>query len=119
MTILMFLEKLEAAVDNRRIHIRSKCGSCYFEQDDERICLVVVQFLMRDEGLEDVTVNCVFFDVSEIGTVCDEINIHVVRARGLARISAYDPQILVEEPLKNPRTEAASKSGAVRGKDRI
>jgi len=39
---------------------------------------------MRDEGLEDVTANRVFFDVSEIGTVCDEIDVHVVRTPGLA-----------------------------------
>jgi len=80
---------------------------------------VVVQSLMRDEGLEDVTANRVFFDVSEISTVCDEIDIHVVRARGLARITVYNSQIFVEKFLKNPRTKAASKSGAVRGKDRV
>ena len=75
--------------------------------------------MVRDEGLEDVTANRIFFDVSEIGTVCDEINVHVVRVPGRAPISAYDLQILVKEPLKNPGTETASKSSAVRGKDKV
>jgi len=115
----MFLEKFEAAVDNRRIRIRSKCGSCYLEQDDERVCLVVVQPAMRDEGLEDVTTNRVFFHVSEISTVCHEINVHVVRALGLVPISVHNSQIFVEKFLKNPSTEAVSKSGAVWGKDGV
>jgi len=115
----MVLEKLETAVDNYRIRIRSKCGSCYLEQDDERVCLVVVQLVMRDEGLEDVTANRVFFHVSEIGTVCDEINVHVVKVPGPPPIMVYDSQIFVEELLKNRRTEAASKSGAVWGKDGV
>jgi len=115
----MFLEKFEAAVDNRRICVCSKCGSCYLEQDDERVCLVVVQSLMRDEGLEDVTANRVFFDVSKIGTVSDEIDVHVVRAIGPVPTMVYGSQIFVEELLKNPCTEAASKSGAVWGKDGV
>jgi len=115
----MFLEKLEAAVDNRRIRIRPKFGSCYLEQDDERVCLVVVQLVMRDEGLEDVIANRIFFDVSEIGTVCDEIGIHVVRDPGPAPIIVHDFQIFAEELLKNPGTEAASKSGAVWGEDGV
>ena len=76
--------------------------------------------MMRDEGLEDVTANRVFFHVSEIGTVCDEINVHVVRIPEIApMVVVYGSQIFVEELLKNPSTEAVSKSGAVWGKDGI
>ena len=117
--IPVVLKKLEAAVDNRGVCVCSKCGSCYLEQDGERVCLVVVQLVMRDEGLKDVIANRIFFHVSKIGTVCDEINLHVVRVIDPALTSAYDPQILVEELLKNPGTEAASKSDVVRGKDRV
>jgi len=45
----VILEKHKAAVDNRRIYIRSECGSGYLEQDDESVCLVVVELVMRDE----------------------------------------------------------------------
>jgi len=114
LAILMFLEKFEAAVDNRRIRIRSKCGTCYFEQDDERVCMVVVQLVMRDEGLEDVTTNRIFFHVSGIGAVCTEVNGLIVIVLGQAVTSARDCQIGVEESLKNPSTEVEQGWGPTR-----
>jgi hypothetical protein len=51
---VVVLEKLEAAVDHCRINVGFKCGTRYFEQDDERVRLVTVQFRVRDERLEDV-----------------------------------------------------------------
>ena len=54
-----------------------------------------------------------FLDVSEIGTMCDEINVRVEIFRGRAGTAACGEQIVIEELLKNPSTEAASEPSAV------
>jgi hypothetical protein len=67
-----------------------------------------------------VTSNRIFPHVSEIGTVSDKINVHVVAVPGLvASSTVYDSHIVVKEFLKNPSTEAASKSGVVWSKDGV
>ena len=55
----------------------------------------------------------VFLHVSEIGTVCNEVNVHVEMSLGQASTGVYDSQIGVEEILKNLSIEAASKPGAM------
>ena len=45
----MALEKLEAAVDHWWISVGLECGTRQFEQDDERICLVILQLRVRDK----------------------------------------------------------------------
>ena len=59
-----------------------------------------------------------FLNVSEIGTVCDEIGIHVETVRGRGT-GVYTAQIIVEELLKNPSTEATSEPNAVWSKDGV
>ena len=41
---LVVFEELEAAVDHRLVSVCLECGTCQFEQDGERIRLVIVQF---------------------------------------------------------------------------
>ena len=62
--------------------------------------------------------NRIFLHMSEVGTVCDEINVHVVRVLNPAT-TIYDHKIGVEEFLKNPSTETAPKHGAVWNKDGV
>jgi len=41
-TVTVVLEKFEAAVDHRWVGVCLKCGAGQFEQDDERVRLVIV-----------------------------------------------------------------------------
>ena len=59
-----------------------------------------------------------FLDVSEIGTVGDEIGVHVETDEGSAT-GVYDGQIVVEELLKNASTEAASEPNAMWSEDGV
>ena len=117
--VVVILEELETAVDHCRIHECSIGGSCYFEQEGERICLVVVQFRVRNEGLEDVITNHILFYIPKIGTVGDEVDVCVELGRCPAPAPILGFQIAVEEFFKNPGAEAASKSGAIRCKGRV
>ena len=47
--IQLAVEYPKAAIDNRRIRIRSECGSCEFEQDGERGYLMLVHLVVREE----------------------------------------------------------------------
>ena len=49
MSKMVVLEKLKAAVDNRRTHACFECGSRHFEQGAECNYLVVVQLGMGNE----------------------------------------------------------------------
>ena len=65
--------------------------------------------------------NSVFVHISEIGTVCDEIDVRVVsgRDRAVIGICVHGSQIAIEEILKDPGTEAASEPGAVWSESRV
>ena len=115
----MVLEKLKAAVNNRRIDICFKRGSCYFEQDEECVCLVIVQFRARDKRLEDVITNRILFHIPKIGVVGDKVDVCIELVHGPAVIRAHAFHIAVEEFLSDPGTEAAPKPDAVRCEDRV
>ena len=88
---------------------------------------MAVQFWMRDERLEDVIMNGSFLHTSEIGPVCDEVCVCTKILRGAApRIPIrtaihirHDFQIIAEENLEDPCTEAALKPGVARSKDTV
>jgi len=56
-----------------------------------------------------------FLYVSEVGPMCDEINVCVVRAPD----APHDLQIVAEELSEDPCAEAALQPGAVWGDDTI
>ena len=47
--IFVVPEKLEAAVDHRWVGVCLKCGTRQFEQDDQRVRLVIVQLWVGDK----------------------------------------------------------------------
>ena len=68
---------------------------------------------------EDVTTNRIFLHIPEIGTVCGRVDVHVEIAQCPLVMGFYDGRIAVDECLKNPHIEVASKLGAVWSNDRV
>ena len=91
------LENLKAAVDHGWVNVRFECGTRKFEQDDKRKHLVNVQLWVGDKRLKDVIANRSFLYESEVGPVCDEIDV-CVEAVGVS-VSAVprDYQVIVGE----------------------
>jgi len=98
------LEKFETAVEHRWVSVCLKRGTRQFEQDDECVRLMIVQRWVGDKRLQDVIADRGFLHVSEVGPVCDEINVCVEL---LARPATRDAQITAEESSEGPRAEAA------------
>jgi hypothetical protein len=85
---------------------------------------VIVQVWARgvDKRLENTIADGSFLHVSEIGTVCDEIDVHVEAQSGLVRELVgfvHDFLAFIEESLENLCAEAALKRGAVWTKDMV
>ena len=68
-----------------------------------------------------MTTNSIFIHISEIDTVCDEIDVRIVSIRNPTGIwmRVHGFQIVIKEILKNPGAEAASEPGAVWSKGRV
>ena len=120
----MVLEKLEAAVDHRRISIRLKCCTRQLEQDYERFCLVIMQVWARgiDKRLENAIADGRFLHVSEISTVRDEIGVHAEAHHDLVReivCVVHNFPACIEESLENLCAEATLKRDAVWTKDMV
>jgi len=111
------LDELETAVDDRGTGVCLKCCTCQFEQDDESIRLVIVQFRMRYKRLEDVIVDPRFPHPSKIGPVCNEINVCVVLSRETVTTTVFvvprDVHIMAEEFFETLGAEAALQSWSV------
>ena len=109
--ILMVLEKLKAAVDHRWVSICLKCGTRWFGQDDECVCLVIVWFWVRGEQLQDVITGRSFPKISEVGPACNEISVCVKIAHEsvptIIPFAKHDHQIIAGEFLKGLCAEAA------------
>jgi len=116
-SVIVALEKLEGAVDHRWISVRLECGTRQFEQDDECIRLVVVQFWVRGERLEDVIVDRSFFHVSEVGPECDEVSVCVEMDHCFVTVREF--QVILEKPAESPCAEAALEPSATWGKEMI
>ena len=98
------LEMLEAAVDYRWVNVCLKYGTRKFEQDDERERLMGVQLLVGDKRLQDVTADRSFLYISEVGPVCDEVNI-CIEVGGIYAIPR-DHQVIAGELSEGPCAEA-------------
>ena len=66
--------------------------------------------------------DCTPLDVSEIGTVCDEINVHPERGQGLANgavLAVHGSQNSIEEFLENPCAKMVSEPNAMWSQDMV
>ena len=108
---------LEAAVDHRWVSVCLERGTRKFEQDDERIHLVDVQLWMGDERLEDVIANRGFLYVSEVGPMCDEVNV-CIEVGDVSSVPRHH-QVITGKFSEGPRAEAVLQPGAVWGENMI
>jgi hypothetical protein len=98
-----------------------KCGTRQFEQDHERVCLMIIHVRVRDKRLEDVIADGSFLHISEIGPACDEMcaRIKIPRGRvpGMCFYTPHVSRVTTKEILENPCAEAALKTGVVRSEN--
>ena len=60
---------------------------------------MIVQLLVRDKRLEDVTMDRGFLHVSEIGPACDEVRVCIKQLQGaMLRVLGLETRFVVHSP---------------------